>query len=115
MPVCNYVQREHCHVGTYTVCKTVPYTVMKTVPYTTCKVIPEEHCRYVTCKKCTSTERVDTETLQHLVDRLAATCFSCTSGKLKSMARSFGNILQCQNRECGRNNYWQGLGERIRR
>jgi hypothetical protein len=66
------------------------------------------------CKKCTKIERVDADTLQYLVDRLAATCFSCTSGKLKSIARPFGNILKCQNRECGRNNYWQGLSERIR-
>jgi hypothetical protein len=69
----------------------------------------------VSCKNCTKIERVDTDTLQHLVDRLAATCFSCISGKLNSMARSFGNILKCQNRECGRNNSWQGLSERIRR
>jgi hypothetical protein len=69
----------------------------------------------VSCRKCTNVERVDADTLQYLVDRLAATCFSCTSGKLKSMARSFGNVLKCQNRECGRNNSWQGLSERIRR
>jgi hypothetical protein len=67
----------------------------------------------VTCKKCAKIERVDTDTLQHLVDRLAATCFSCTNGKLKSTARPFGNILICQN--CSSNNTWQGLSERIRR
>ena len=69
----------------------------------------------VSCMKCTKIERVDTNTLQHLADRLAATCFSCTSSKLKSITRSFGNILICQNPECGRNNYWRGLSERIRR
>lgn len=69
----------------------------------------------VLCQKCTKIERVDTNTLQHLVDRLAVTCFSCTSGKLKSMARPFGNILKCQNPACGSNNSWGGLSERIRR
>jgi very-short-patch-repair endonuclease len=69
----------------------------------------------VSCKKCTKNERVDTDTLQHLVDRLAATCFSCASGKLSSIARPFGNILKCQNPECGSNNSWRGLSERIRR
>jgi hypothetical protein len=49
----------------------------------------------VACRECTKIERVDTDTLQSLVDRLAATCFSCISGELKSMARSFGNILKC--------------------
>lgn len=69
----------------------------------------------VTCKKCPKIARVDTDTLQHLVDRLATTCFRCRIGKLKSMARSFGNILKCQNGECGANNSWQGLSERLRR
>jgi hypothetical protein len=69
----------------------------------------------VACKECKQSRRVDTDTLQRLADRLAATCFSCTSGKLKSIARSYGNILICQNPGCTRNNYWQRLSERIRR
>ncbi|MBI3781928.1 MAG: DUF559 domain-containing protein [Deltaproteobacteria bacterium] len=67
----------------------------------------------LTCKECKKTQRVDADILQHLADRLMATCFSCSSGKLKSTARPFGNILMCQNPGCGRNNYWQGLSERI--
>ena len=66
-----------------------------------------------TCKRCTRIARVDTSTLQHIVDRLAGTCFSCKTGKLKSMARPFGNILKCQNPGCGRNNSWQDINERI--
>jgi very-short-patch-repair endonuclease len=66
----------------------------------------------VLCKKCRRSSRVEADTLQRLVDSLAATCFSCnTSGALKSVARSFGNILICQN--CHTNNSWQGLGGRI--
>jgi very-short-patch-repair endonuclease len=67
----------------------------------------------VTCKECKKSERVDADTLQRLADRLAATCFSCGSGKLKSEARPFGNILKCQNPGCP-NNTWQGVSDRIR-
>jgi very-short-patch-repair endonuclease len=68
----------------------------------------------VACKQCKQSRRVDADTLQRLADRLAATCFECTTGKLKSVARPYGNILICQNPDCGRNNYWQGLSERVR-
>lgn len=64
------------------------------------------------CDKCSKIERVDTGTLQQLVERLQATCFHCASDNLKSVAKSFGNILICQ--DCGSNNSWLGLSERIR-
>ncbi len=66
----------------------------------------------VTCNKCRQVRRVDVATLQNLADQLNATCFRC-SGKLKSVARSFGNILSCEGPGCGTNNSWQGLSERL--
>ena len=66
------------------------------------------------CNQCKQSRRVDTGTLQRLADRLDARCFSCAGGRLKSTARSYGNILICQNPGCGRNNSWQGLHDRIR-
>lgn len=66
----------------------------------------------VVCKDCKMSRRVETDALQHLADRLSAVCFSCKSGRLKSVARPFGNILRCQNPGCP-NNTWQGISERI--
>jgi very-short-patch-repair endonuclease len=69
-------------------------------------------CANSGCKK--KTERIDTETLQRLVDRLFAPCHNCKKpGLLKSVARSWGNILICQNLPCGANNSWQGISDKI--
>ena len=63
---------------------------------------------------CKKSERVDVETLQHLIDHLSVRCFSCTPpGRLKSVERNFGNLLICENPHCGRNNTWQGISDRI--
>jgi very-short-patch-repair endonuclease len=69
----------------------------------------------LTCTECKKAQRVDADILQRLADRLMASCFSCTSGKLKSTAKPYGNILLCQNPDCGRNNSWQGISDRISR
>lgn len=66
-----------------------------------------------TCNECRKVERVDTETLQRLAERLSAICYSCNGGALKSVVGRFGNYLKC--RSCGANNSWQGLNERIRK
>ena len=42
----------------------------------------------IACNACEKNERVDTETLQRLADRLRATCYSC-EGPLKSTARQY--------------------------
>jgi len=67
----------------------------------------------ITCKECKKVERVATETLQRLAERLSAVCYSCKGGPLKSAAGPFGNYLRCQN--CGASNSWQGVGERVRK
>jgi hypothetical protein len=69
----------------------------------------------LTCKECKETQRVGANVLQRLADRLMATCFSCTLGQLKSTARPYGNILICQNTDCGRNNSWQAISDRMSR
>jgi len=67
----------------------------------------------ITCKECKKVERVATETLQRLAERLSAVCYSCKGGPLKSAAGPFGNYLRCRN--CGANNSWQVVSERIRK
>lgn len=67
----------------------------------------------ITCKECKKVERVATETLQRLAERLSAACYSCKGGPLKSAAGPFGNYLRCRN--CGANNSWQVVSERIRK
>jgi transcription elongation GreA/GreB family factor len=67
----------------------------------------------ITCQQCKKDERVDKESLQLLAERLSATCYSCGSGLLMSASGRFGNYLKCQN--CGANNSWQGLSDRIRK
>ncbi len=67
----------------------------------------------ITCAECKKIERVDRESLQRLAERLSATCYSCDSGALRSAFGQLGNYLKCQN--CGANNSWQGLNERIRK
>jgi len=70
----------------------------------------------ISCSICKKAQRVDSKTLQRLADHLAATCFWCKKQRtLKSVERSYGNILSCQNPICGRNNTWQGISERIGR
>ncbi len=58
---------------------------------------------------CKKIKRVDAETLQRLADYLSILCYSCKQGSLKSIERSYGNILKCQNPLCGANNTWQHL------
>ena len=65
------------------------------------------------CSKCKEPRRVDTDTLQRLADHLRATCFSCNSSQLKSTAKSYGNILMCQNHDCGVKNTWRGVSDRL--
>ena len=70
----------------------------------------------VTCTNggCKKTGRVDTETLQRLADHLSPPCHSCKKqGLLKSVERSYGNILKCQNPLCDTNNTWQGISDRL--
>lgn len=67
----------------------------------------------LTCKECGNVERVRTEALQELADRLLVTCYSCNSGPLKSISGRFGNYLKCQ--KCGTNNSWQGVSDRLRK
>ncbi len=67
----------------------------------------------ITCKECKKVERADTETLQRLAERLSAVCYSCKGGPLKSAVGPFGNYLKCRN--CGANNSWQVVSERIRK
>jgi very-short-patch-repair endonuclease/transcription elongation GreA/GreB family factor len=67
----------------------------------------------IACKDCKKIEHVDRDSLQRLAERLSATCYSCESGALKNAVGRLGNYLKCQN--CGANNSWQGLSERIRR
>jgi len=67
----------------------------------------------ITCKECKKVERVETETLQRLAERLSAVCYSCKGGPLKSVVGPFGNYLRCRN--CGANNSWQVVSERIRK
>lgn len=62
---------------------------------------------------CRKSERVDADTLQSLADQLSVRCFSCKQGSLKSVTRTFGNILICQNPICGHNNSWKGISDRI--
>jgi len=62
---------------------------------------------------CKKIKRVDAETLQRLADYLSILCYSCKQGSLKSIERIYGNILRCQNLQCGANNTWQGISDRI--
>jgi len=67
-------------------------------------------CANVGCKK---NERIDTETLKRLADHLSVLCYSCKQGSLKSIERTFGNILKCQNPLCGANNTWKAISDRL--
>ena len=67
----------------------------------------------ITCKKCNKSERIQTETLQRLAERLSAACYSWGGGPLRSAIGRFGNYLKCQS--CGANNSWQGLTDRLRK
>ena len=62
---------------------------------------------------CKKVERVDVQTLQRLAERLGASCWKCKAKNLQSLTGSLGNYLRC--RDCGENNSWQGIRERIRR
>jgi transcription elongation GreA/GreB family factor/very-short-patch-repair endonuclease len=60
---------------------------------------------------CKKVERVDVQTLQRLAERLPATCRNCNGTNLTSLQGPIGNYLKC--RDCGANNSWQGVSERI--
>jgi hypothetical protein len=62
---------------------------------------------------CKKSKRVDAETLQRLADRLAVLCYSCKASSLKSIERTFANILKCPNPDCAANNTWQGISDKI--
>jgi hypothetical protein len=65
------------------------------------------------CRECGQAQRIDTELLQRLVDALGIACFSCAAGKLKSEAMEYANILKCMNPDCGSNNSWRGVSDRL--
>ena len=65
------------------------------------------------CRECGQAQRIDTQLLQRLIDCLGIACFSCTSGKLKSEAMDYANILKCLNPDCGSNNSWRGVSDRL--
>jgi hypothetical protein len=60
---------------------------------------------------CRKVERVDVQTLKRLAERLSASCYQCKGTNLESATGSFGNYLKC--RDCGANNSWQGVRERL--
>ena len=60
---------------------------------------------------CNKKERVDVQTLQRLSERLGASCYQCNGTNLETLTGKFGNYLKC--RDCGANNSWQGISERI--
>jgi transcription elongation GreA/GreB family factor/very-short-patch-repair endonuclease len=60
---------------------------------------------------CKKVERVDVKTLQRLSERLAVSCYQCEGINLELLTGRFGNYLKC--RDCGANNSWQGISQRI--
>jgi very-short-patch-repair endonuclease len=67
----------------------------------------------VFCTACKERNRVDVDTLQHLAEQISARCFSCDTNRLKSTAKAYGNVLMCQNPECGMKNTWRGINDRF--
>jgi hypothetical protein len=65
------------------------------------------------CRNCSQSQRVDVDLLQRLADTLGALCFSCATGKLKSEAMEYANLLKCLNPDCGSTNSWRGVSDRL--
>jgi len=65
------------------------------------------------CRQCGQSQRIDAGLLQRLIDALGIACFSCAVGKLKSEAMEYANILKCLNPDCGSNNSWRGVSDRL--
>jgi hypothetical protein len=65
------------------------------------------------CRECGDAQRIDSQLLQRLIDSLDIVCFSCISGKLKSEAMDYANILKCLNPNCGSTNSWRGVSDRL--
>jgi hypothetical protein len=65
------------------------------------------------CHACGQSQRVDAELLQRLVNTFGILCFACSTGKLKNEATEYANILKCQNPDCGSNNSWRGISDRL--
>ncbi len=59
-------------------------------------------CTDMNCKKV---ERVDTRTLQLLVESLRVTCRKCNTSSMISIRGPLGCFLKC--RDCGENTSWQ--------
>ncbi|MGE5306570.1 MAG: AAA domain-containing protein [Alphaproteobacteria bacterium] len=65
-------------------------------------------CADPACKKVT---RIEAQALRRLAERLKAPCYQCKSVNLDTSTGKFGNYLKC--RDCGSNNSWQGISERL--